>query len=54
NLRYLPSNNPLPGAGAERIMTLRAKKPGTWPVSMRLRPSRHATANEYELLVNVT
>ncbi|WP_068164344.1 protease inhibitor I42 family protein [Rhodococcus phenolicus] len=54
NLRYLPSNNPLPGGGAERIMTLRAKRAGSWPVSLRLRPGRHATVNEYELLVKVT
>ncbi len=54
DVRFVPSRNPLPGAGSERILYLRAKRPGTWPVSLQLQRAEHRSADERSMTVTVT
>lgn len=54
DVRFVPSRNPLPGAGSERILYLRAKRAGTWPVSLQLQRAEHMPADERRMTVTVT
>ena len=54
DVRFVPSRNPLPGAGSERILYLRAKRTGTWPVALQMQRGAHVPADERSMTVTVT
>jgi inhibitor of cysteine peptidase len=54
DIRFVPSNNPLPGATSERVFYLRAKRSGTWPLSLRMRRHMDLSAALADMTVTVT
>ncbi|MEE2034217.1 protease inhibitor I42 family protein [Rhodococcus chondri] len=54
DVRFVPSMNPLPGATSERVFYLRAKRPGVWPLSLRMRRMMDLTADSENMTITVT
>ncbi|MBM7461146.1 protease inhibitor I42 family protein [Rhodococcus coprophilus] len=54
DVRFVPSKNPLPGAGGERVFYLKASRVGRWPVALRMRRLADLDADRAYMTVDVT
>ncbi len=53
DVRCVPSENPFPGASIDRIFYLKARRPGRWPVSLRMRRLADLDADRAQMTVTV-
>ncbi|UYP20721.1 protease inhibitor I42 family protein [Rhodococcus sp. Z13] len=53
DMRFVPSKNPLPGGAGERIFSFKARRPGTWPVRLKMRKHADLVADEARMTVTV-
>ncbi|MEU5840573.1 protease inhibitor I42 family protein [Rhodococcus sp. NPDC047139] len=53
DVRFVPSKNPLPGATGERVFYFKARRPGTWPISLRMRRHEDLCAARANMTVTV-
>lgn len=54
DIRFVPSKNPLPGATSERVFYVQAKRPGVWPLSLRMRKHLDLAASFADMTITVT
>lgn len=53
DIRFLPSKNPLPGGTGERVFCFKARRAGTWPISLRMRKHADLVADRANMTVTV-
>lgn len=53
DIRFLPSRYPLPGGTGERIFCFKAKQPGSWPLSLRMRRREDLCADRAQMTITV-
>lgn len=54
DIRFVPSKNPLPGAGSERVFYVKATRAGNWPLSLRMRRMADLNADRASMTITVT
>ena len=54
DIRFVPSKNPLPGAGSERVFYVKAARAGRWPLALRMREKTDLDADSASMTITVT